>query len=105
MNSYMRVSSAWIVLCAWDSRTPPLNVKGSRPSRLTFQRRPANARFQEKSRIMCGTANPQRSITVKKVGSAVRAEIVIDGRPAILEKMYINASDRLTGPTVNYLEL
>jgi hypothetical protein len=46
-------------------------------------------------------AAPQRSITVKKVGSAVHAEIVIDGRPAILEKMYINAS----GHTVHYLEL
>jgi hypothetical protein len=44
---------------------------------------------------------PQRSITVKKVGSAVRAEIVIDGRSAILEKIYINAS----GHTVHYLEL
>jgi hypothetical protein len=43
----------------------------------------------------------QRSITVKKVGNAVRAEIVIDGRPAILEKMYINAS----GHTVHSLEL
>jgi hypothetical protein len=43
----------------------------------------------------------QRSITVKKVGSAVRAEIVIAGRPAILEKMYIDAS----GHTVHYLEL
>jgi hypothetical protein len=43
----------------------------------------------------------QRSITVKKEGNAVRAEIVIDGRPAILEKMYIDA----TGHTVNYLEL
>jgi hypothetical protein len=43
----------------------------------------------------------QRSITVKKVGNAVRAEIVIDGRTAILEKMYIEAS----GHTVRYLEL
>jgi hypothetical protein len=50
-------------------------------------------------------AATQRSITVKKVGSAVRAEIVIDGRPAILEKMYIDASERLTGPKVHYLEL
>jgi hypothetical protein len=50
-------------------------------------------------------AATQRSITVKKVGSTVRAEIVIDGRPAILEKMYINASERLTGPKVHYLEL
>src|ERR1035441_8542297 len=46
-------------------------------------------------------AATQRSITVKKVDSAVRAEIVIDGRPAILEKMYIDASGR----TVHYLEL
>jgi hypothetical protein len=43
----------------------------------------------------------QRSITVKKEGNAVRAEIVIDGRPAILEKMYIDAA----GHTVHYLEL
>jgi hypothetical protein len=50
-------------------------------------------------------AAPQRSITIKKVGSAVRAEIVIDGRPAILEKIYIDASDRLIGPTVHYIEL
>jgi len=28
---------------------------------------------------------------VKKEKDAVRAEAVIDGRPAILEKMYINA--------------
>ena len=50
-------------------------------------------------------AATQRSIAVKTVGSAVRAEIVIDGRPAILEKMYLNATEKLTGPTVHYLEL
>jgi hypothetical protein len=49
-------------------------------------------------------AATQRSIAVKKVGSAVRAEVVIDGRPAILEKMYIDASGGLR-PTVHYLEL
>ena len=49
-------------------------------------------------------AATQRSITVKKVGSAFRAEIVIDGRPAILEKMYIDASGGLR-PTVHYLSL
>jgi len=49
-------------------------------------------------------AATQRSIAVKKVGSAVRAEIVIDGRLAILEKMYIDASGGLR-PTVHYLEL
>src|ERR1039458_6549863 len=50
-------------------------------------------------------AATQRSITVKQVGSAVRAEIVIDGRPAILEKMYLNATEKLTGPTVHRSEL
>jgi hypothetical protein len=49
-------------------------------------------------------AATQRSIAVKTVGSAVRAEIVIDGRPAILEKMYIDASGGLR-PTVHSLEL
>jgi len=30
---------------------------------------------------------------------------VIDGRPAVLEKMYINAADGLTGPKVLYIEV
>ena len=50
-------------------------------------------------------ADPQRQITVKKEGDAARAEGVIDGRPAVLEKMYIKASDGLTGPKVQYIEL
>jgi len=50
-------------------------------------------------------ADPQRQITVKKEGDAVRAEGVIDGRPAVLEKMYIKASDGLMGPKVEYIEL
>jgi hypothetical protein len=50
-------------------------------------------------------AAPERQITVKKEKDAVRAEAVIDGRPAVLEKMYINASDGLTGPKVHYVEV
>ena len=42
---------------------------------------------------------------MKKEEDAVRAEVVIDGRPAVLEKMYINASEGLTGPKVHYIEL
>lgn len=48
---------------------------------------------------------PEKQITVKKEKDAVRAEAVIDGRPAVLEKMYINASDGLTGPKVRYIEV
>jgi len=50
-------------------------------------------------------AAPERQITVKKDKDAVSAEVVIAGRPAVLEKMYINASDGLTGPKVQYIEV
>jgi hypothetical protein len=50
-------------------------------------------------------AVPGPQITVKKEKDVVRAEAVIDGRPAILEKMYINASDGVTGPKVHYIEV
>jgi hypothetical protein len=48
---------------------------------------------------------PQGQITVKKDGDAIRAELVIDGRPAVLEKIYINATDGLLRPKVHYIEL
>jgi len=50
-------------------------------------------------------AAPEREISVNKDKDAVRAEAVIAGRPAVLEKMYINASDGLTGPKVHYIEV
>ena len=50
-------------------------------------------------------AAPEKQITVKKEKDAVRAETVIDGRPAVLEKMYIRASDGLTEPKVQYIEV
>jgi len=50
-------------------------------------------------------AAPEREITVKKEKNVFRAEALIDGRLAVLEKMYINASDGVTGPTVHYIEV
>jgi len=55
--------------------------------------------------IMTMVAAPQRPIIVKKAGNAVRAQLVIDGHPAIVEKMYINASDGDSWPQVHYIEL
>jgi hypothetical protein len=49
--------------------------------------------------------DPKHQITVKKEGDAIRAEVVIGGRQAVLEKMYINASDGLMGPKVHYIVL
>ena len=34
-----------------------------------------------------------------------RAEIVIDGKPAYLKKLYIDATEGVVLPTVNYVEL
>jgi predicted small lipoprotein YifL len=50
-------------------------------------------------------AAPQQQITVKKAGDTIRAEMVIGGRQAVLEKIYINASDGLTGTKVHYVML
>ncbi|MFI5294839.1 MAG: DUF4833 domain-containing protein [Thermodesulfovibrionales bacterium] len=51
-------------------------------------------------------AAPEHQITVKKEKKGpVRAEAIISGRPAVLEKMYINASEGLTGPKVKYIDL
>lgn len=48
---------------------------------------------------------PEGTITVRKEGNAVRAERDIDGHPAVLEKIYISATDGLFGPKVHYIEL
>jgi hypothetical protein len=50
-------------------------------------------------------AAPGKPITVKEEKDIVRAEAVIAGRPAILEKMYINATDGPTGPKVQYIDV
>lgn len=55
--------------------------------------------------IMTLMAAPQQQITVKKAGNDIRAEVVINGRPSVLEKIYIDASDGLTGPKVHYIML
>ncbi len=48
---------------------------------------------------------PDRQITVKMEGKVARAGMVIDGQPAVLEKMYIDSSDGVLGPKVHYIEL
>lgn len=48
-------------------------------------------------------AAPLQQILVKKMGKTIRAEVAINGRPAVLEKIYINAEEGLTGPKVRYI--
>ena len=54
---------------------------------------------------MALVAAPEKQIFVKKEKDAVRAEVVINGRPAVLEKLHIHASEGLTGPKVHYIEV
>jgi hypothetical protein len=48
---------------------------------------------------------PEKQIIVKKVKDAVHAEGVINGRPVVLEKLHIHASDTLMGYKVHYVEV
>ena len=48
---------------------------------------------------------PEKQIIVKKEKDTVHAEGVINGRPAVLEKLHIHATDGLTGPKVHYIEV
>jgi hypothetical protein len=90
------VVAYWVML-AQDGRRENLNwIEKKMAYGINIKPYPSVNGYQ-----MTIVSAPQRSITVKKVGSAVRAEIVIDGRSAILEKIYINAS----GHSVHYLEL
>jgi len=50
-------------------------------------------------------AAPDRPITLRLAAAGVRAELLIGGRAAVLEKMYIHSTEKLTGPKVNYIEL
>lgn len=50
-------------------------------------------------------AAPWMKLAVKKAGSAVRLEGPINGRPAVLEKMFIQSRGGLLGPKVQYIDL
>ena len=93
------VVAYWAML-AEDGRREDLNWIEKRKA-YGFSVKPAAANGFKLTLV----AASERPITVRKQGDAVRAELVIDGRPAVLEKLYINATDRLTGPKVEYIEL
>lgn len=92
---------AYWVLVAEDGRREKLNwIEKKKAYGFTIKPDPSVNGYK-----MTLVAAPERQITVKKEKDAVRAEAVIDGRPAVLEKMYINASDGLMGPKVRYIEV
>ena len=50
-------------------------------------------------------AAPWLPMAVRKAGGAVRVEAKINGRTAVLERMFIQAREKLLGPKVEYIEL
>ena len=94
------VIAYWIML-AQDSRREELSWIEKKMA-YGFDLKPAAVTNEYR---MTMVAAPDRLITVKRVGGVARAELIMAGRPALLEKMYINSTERLTGPKVHYIEL
>jgi hypothetical protein len=94
------VIAYWIMLAQDGHREDLKWVEKKKAYGFGIKPDPSNGSYQ-----MTVVSAPARPITVKKPGDAARAELVIDGRPAVLDKMYINSTDGLLGPTVNYIEL
>jgi hypothetical protein len=94
------VTVYWVLL-AEDGRRKKLSwIEKKKAYGFTIKRDPSVNGY-----MMTLVAAPRHQITVKKEKDSVRAETLINGRRAILEKMHINASDGLTGPKVRYIEV
>jgi hypothetical protein len=92
---------AYWVLLAEDSRREELNwIEKKKAYGFHIKPDPSVEGFQ-----MTLVSVPQGQITVRKVGDAIRAELTIEGHLAILEKIYISATDGPLGPEVHYIEL
>jgi hypothetical protein len=92
---------AYYIMLAEDGRRKELNlIEKTMAYGFTIEPAPSASGYK-----MTMVAFPQQPITVKMAGSAVRAEVVLDGQPAILEKMYIDASDGPSWPQVNHIDL
>ncbi len=98
LDSRDPVSAYWIMR-AEDGRREELNWM-EKEKGYGFDIKPDPSVNGYKMTLM---AAPQQQIVVKKCGETTRAEVVINGRLAVLEKIYINAVDGLTGPKVHFI--
>ncbi len=94
------VAAYWVLL-AEDGRRKNLNwLEKKKAYGIKIKPDPSNSGY-----ILTLAAAPWMPLAVKNIGDAVRAEAVINGRPAALQKMFIQARDGLMGPKVEYIEL
>ena len=93
------VTAYWILL-AQDGRREGLNmVERAKAYGFDIKPAPTGACW-----VMTLVAYRQRPVTVRPIPGGARAEIVIDGRPAIFEKLYIHSTEGFVLPKVDYLE-
>lgn len=88
------------VLRAEDGRHEELSRMGRRGYGFGIHRDPSG-----KFWAMTLAAYPKREITVRQTGTVVKCEIVIDGKPSILEKLYINSTEGRSWLKIAYIEL
>ncbi len=94
------VTAYWVML-AEDGRRKKLNwIEKRKAYGFTIKHGVSASSY-----IMTLVAYPELQITVKQENDSVLAETVINGRPAVLGKMFINASEGLFGPTVLSIEV
>lgn len=92
---------AYWVLHAVDGRRAELNwIEKQKAYGFSIEPAPSGDGY-----AMTVVPLPRREIRVRKVGDEVRAELRINDRQSVLEKVYIESSAGLLGPKVHYVEL
>ncbi len=100
LDSQEPVIAYWVML-AEDGRREGLSwLERQKAYGFTVARDPAGNGY-----TLTIAALPDRKMTVSKTGGAARAELVIDGHQAAVEKVFVEASSGMFGPKVKYVEL
>ena len=100
LNPDEPVIAYWIML-AGDGRREKLNwLEKKKAYGISIKPAPSLNAY-----MMTLAAAPWMQFAVKKIGDIARAEVQIKGRPAILEKMFIQSRNGILGPKVEYIEL
>ena len=93
------VTGYWVLL-AEDGRQEKLSRFESRAYGFDIKRDSSGQAW-----VMRLAAYRKREITVRQTGEVVRCEILIDGKPSILEKLFIESSEGRFSLTVRHIEI
>jgi len=93
------VTAYWVMAAVDGHREELTPLEKSRAYGFTVEPKDSNS-YRLKL-----VAQRQRDISIVRQGDAIRAEAVIGGRRAWLQKMYVNTHKFLAVPTVKYIEL